>query len=216
MTLKVIGPGFGRTGTASLKLALEQLGFGPCHHMFEVNEDAPEQIAYWETAANGGPNDWDKVFAGFHSQLDWPGCRYWRELAAYYPDAKVVLSVREVEGWIKSYKATIAPYIVKRGKFETEMRNRKSELVCKIVADQTFDGKYLDEDHLRAVFNTHISDVQATIAPERLLTFDVREGWEPLCAFLDVPVPDGPFPRTNSTAEFQKDIQDKGQNSPTA
>lgn len=204
MALEIIGAGFGRTGTASLKLALEQLGFGPCHHMFEVNDDAPKQIDYWEAAANGEAMDWDQVFADFRSQLDWPGCRYWRELATHYPDAKVILSVREVEGWIKSYKATIAPYFEKRGQFDDQMRNRKSELVYKIIAGQTFNDRYNEDDHLREVFLSHIKEVQNTIAPERLLTFDVREGWEPLCEFLGVSVPDGAFPSTNSTKDFQE------------
>ena len=204
MALKVLGAGFGRTGTNSLKLALEELGFGPCHHMMEVNEDAPDQVGYWEDIANGGPKDWDRVFEGFNAQLDWPGCRYWRELASYYPDAKVVLSVRDVDGWIKSFNATIAPYMAKRGQHDNAMRNRKAEMAYNVIAKQTFDGRYDDAAHLRNIYNAHIKMVQSTIPAHRLLTFDVRAGWAPLCAFLGVAVPETPFPRTNSSREFQE------------
>lgn len=106
MALRVVGAGFGRTGTNSLKLALEQLGFGPCHHMFEVR-DNPGQLAYWQAAARGETLDWDAVFADYASCVDWPSARYWREIAAHYPDARVVLSVRPEEAWIKSVHATI-------------------------------------------------------------------------------------------------------------
>jgi Sulfotransferase domain len=93
MALRVIGAGFGRTGTHSLKLALEQLGFAPCHHMYEVRAH-PEQLAFWQAAARGELPDWDEVFAGFAAQVDWPGARFWRELAEHFPHAKVILSVR--------------------------------------------------------------------------------------------------------------------------
>ena len=105
-----IGPGFGRTGTNSLKLALEQLGFGPCHHMFEVR-DHPEQLPNWEAAARGETVDWDVVFRGYRSQVDWPGARYWRELAQHYSKAKVILSVRDPDSWFDSVQATIAPFV---------------------------------------------------------------------------------------------------------
>ena len=105
MSLDVIGPGFGRTGTASLKRALEILGLGPCHHMEECFAH-PEQAAYWQDLLAGKSVDWDRVFAGFKSQVDWPGAHYWRELIAAYPDAKVVLSVRPEESWWKSCMTT--------------------------------------------------------------------------------------------------------------
>ena len=114
MPLEVIGPGFGRTGTNSLKIALEQLGFGPCHHMFEVR-DNPERLADWEKAARGEKVDWDHVFRGYRSQVDWPGARYWRELVRHYPTAKVVLSVRDPDEWFDSVQATIVPFLAARG-----------------------------------------------------------------------------------------------------
>jgi Sulfotransferase domain len=115
MPLEVIGPGFGRTGTNSLKLALEHLGFGPCHHMFEVR-DKPELLPAWEAAADGETVDWNKVFSGYRSQVDWPGARYWRELSQYFPKAKVILSVRDPDAWFDSVQATIAPFVSARGK----------------------------------------------------------------------------------------------------
>ncbi len=127
MPLKIIGPGFGRTGTNSLKLALEHLGFGPCHHMFEVR-DNPELLADWEAAARGEPVDWDKVFRGYRSQVDWPGARYWRELAQHFPEAKVILSVRDPDAWFDSVQATIAPFIAARGKHPSPHVNAIAEM----------------------------------------------------------------------------------------
>ncbi|MHA3916419.1 sulfotransferase family protein [Halovulum sp. GXIMD14793] len=202
MALEIIGPGFGRTGTNSLKLALEQLGFGPCHHMYEINPDAPDQVAYWEAISKGETPDWDQVFAGFRSQLDWPGCHFWRDLLMHYSNAKVVMSVRDAQGWLKSFKSTIFPYLNSTATQEDPLRQRKTEMTRRIIRDQAFGGD-LSDDNLLRVFNRHITEVQHTVPPDRLLTFDVRQGWEPLCTFLSVQVPDTPFPRTNTTAEFR-------------
>ena len=204
MALKVIGAGFGRNGTNSLRLALNDLGFGPCHHMFEVSDENPDQIAMWDAVADGRLRDWDKVFDGFQSQVDWPGCRYWRELADHYPDAKIILSVRDPDAWVKSFLSTIAPYMTKRGEHGDDHRNHKSEMAHKIIANQTFGGDFTTPTHLKQVYLEHIATVQATIPATRLLTYDVRQGWEPLCAFLGVPMPDAPFPNTNSSTEFQE------------
>ena len=201
MALEIIGPGFGRTGTNSLKIALEQLGFGPCHHMFEVR-DNPEQLPAWEAAARGEPVDWDKVFLGYRAQVDWPGARYWRELARHWPEAKVILTVRDPDAWFDSVQATIAPFLAARGQHPVAARQRDRR-------DGPGDGRRAGvrrsahgPAHATRVFREHIAAVQAEIAPERLLTFDVREGWQPLCAFLGVAVPDMPFPKTNSSKEF--------------
>lgn len=203
MALKVIGAGFGRNGTNSLRLALNELGLGPCHHMYEISDEAPEQIGMWDAIADGSSRDWGKVFDGFQSQVDWPGCHYWRELADFYPDAKIILSVRDPDAWVKSFLSTIAPYIDKRGQHGDENRNRKSEMVYEIVAGQTFGGNYTDPAHLKKVYLAHTAKVQATIPAARLLTYDVREGWPSLCNFLEVPIPDTPFPNTNSSKLFQ-------------
>lgn len=201
MALEVIGPGFGRTGTNSLRRALEILGFGPCHHMYEV-EEHPELLPHWEALARGEKVDWDEVFAGYRAQVDWPGARFWRELCAYYPDAKVVLSVREPQGWYDSMEKTIVPYLDKRGTHDEDNRNRRSLMNYELINRRTFNERLSERGYAIDKFNELIADVQAEIAPERLLTFDVREGWEPLCAFLGVDVPAVDFPNTNSSKEF--------------
>ena len=201
MALEIIGAGFGRTGTNSLKLALEQLGFGPCHHMFEVREN-PALLPDWEAAANGQTVDWHQVFSGYRSQVDWPGARYWRELAATFPGAKVILSVREPNGWFDSVQATIAPVMEARGSHETAHMNALAEMAYKTIVVPIFEGRISEREHAIRIFEAHIAEVQATIPADRLLTFDVTEGWRPLCAFLDVDVPDTPFPKTNSSKEF--------------
>lgn len=202
MTLAVVGAGFGRTGTNSLKLALEMLGLGPCHHMYEVLND-PEQLPYWQAAARGEHPDWDEVFANFGAAVDWPSARYWREISAHYPDAKVLLSVRPEDKWIDSVHATIYATML-NWQSRPEGHNRDlGAMAFETVCNQVFDGKLGDKEHAKSVYRAHIAEVQATIAPERLLTYDVAEGWEPLCAFLGVTVPDEAFPRTNSTEDFQ-------------
>ncbi len=203
MTLKVVGAGFGRTGTYSLKLALEQLGLGPCHHMFEVREN-PDQLSYWQAAARGETPDWDAVFAGYAACVDWPAARFWREIAAHYGDAKVVLSVRPAEAWIESIHATIYPVMRDWAKLEPGPVRDTRAMANEIIVEQTFGGRLDDRDHAMAVFRAHTQEVQRAIAPERLLTYEAAQGWRPLCRFLGVPVPDAPFPRRNTTEEFKK------------
>lgn len=207
MSLQIVGAGYGRTGTNSLKLALEQLGFGPCHHMFEVRDDFERQVVFWEDALVGKAMDWDEVYAGFQSQVDWPGAHYWREVADHFPDAKVLLSVREPNGWFDSFTKTIGDYMNKRGEHGDEQRNRTSKFVYQMIGIETFENRYNDRDYMVQKFNDHIATVQAAIPADRLLTFDVREGWAPLCAFLGVDVPDTPFPRSNSSKEFQERVE---------
>jgi hypothetical protein len=208
MTLKVVGAGFGRTGTNSLKVALEMLGLGPCHHMFEVIND-PDQLPYWQAAARGDLPDWDTVFAKFGSAVDWPSARYWRQISAHFPDAKVLLSVRPEDKWIDSVHATIYPAMAGWKDRPEGPRRDHGRMAYETVCEQIFDGKLEDREHAKSVFRAHIKEVQASIAPERLLTFDVAEGWEPLCAFLGVRVPTAAFPRTNSTEDFQNMIAAK-------
>lgn len=201
MALRIIGSGFGRTGTLSLKQALEILDFGPCHHMEEVIQH-PEQVPYWQAIAARKPVDWDVVFAGYRSQVDWPGAHVWRELAAAYPDAKVIHTVRPEENWWKSFSATI-------GTLLTGLKDLPAPPHVKammgaaheMVLVQTMGGSVNREACLDA-YRRRAEDVRAAIAPERLLVFDVAQGWEPLCRFLGVPVPAAPFPRVNSTEEF--------------
>jgi hypothetical protein len=201
MALEIIGPGFGRTGTNSLKLALEHLGFGPCHHMFEVR-DNPDLLSDWEAASRGQAVDWSKVFRRYRSQVDWPGARYWRELVKHFPNAKVILSVRDPDAWFDSVQSTIVPFLAARGKHPSPHVNAIAEMGHQTVVAQVFDDHLSDRDYATRVFKRHIAEVQAEVPADRLLTFDLRDGWEPLCEFLGVEVPAIPFPKTNSSKQF--------------
>jgi hypothetical protein len=201
MPLEIIGPGFGRTGTNSLKLALEHLGFGPCHHMFEVR-DHPDLLSDWERAVDRKPVDWNRVFDGYRAQVDWPGAKFWRELAATFPNARVVLTVRDPDAWFDSVQATIAPFIAARGKHTSPHTNAIAAMAHHLLAQVFGEEGWTNRVHATRVFREHIADVQSTIPAGRLLTFDLSDGWRPLCAFLGVPVPDMPFPQTNSSKEF--------------
>jgi hypothetical protein len=195
MTLEVIGAGYGRTGTLSLKLALEQLGFGPCFHMSEAIAN-PACIPGWVEAANGRP-DWEKLFAGYQASVDHPGCAFYRELAAAYPTAKVVLTVRDANDWFESTQATV---------FSPTMRARVADPLFKEFLTRTVWGLFGeaidDRDRMVAEFERHTAEVKSAIAARRLLVFEVSQGWQPLCDFLGVPVPDAAFPRVNSRAEM--------------
>jgi hypothetical protein len=201
MALEIIGAGFGRTGTSSLKIALEHLGFGPAHHMHEVR-DNPGLLPLWEAAARGETVNWDEAFAGYRSQVDWPGARYWRELAEYYPGAKVILTVRDPDEWFDSVQATIAPFLASRGTNEAAHVNAIAEMAHQLIAAGIFQDRLSDRAHATGLFRAHVGEVQATVPASRLLTFDVRQGWEPLCDFLECPVPPISFPRLNSSKQF--------------
>ena len=202
MPLKVIGSGFGRTGTASLKRALETLGFGPCHHMEEVMSH-PEQVARWEAYVAGEPVRWDEVFDGYNSQVDWPGAHVWRELAQAYPNAKVIHSVRPEDAWWKSFSATIGKFfaIYKDTPMPPHIVAMLDAMHVAII-QRTFGCEPTDREGVLAAYRRRTDEVRAALPPDRLLVFDVAEGWDPLCEFLGVPVPDTPFPHVNYAKEF--------------
>jgi hypothetical protein len=208
MTLKVIGAGFGRTGTLSLQRALDDLGFGRTYH----GEDIlirPTHIRAWQQAAHGQPVDWDKVFKRFGSAVDFPVCNLWRELAAHYPDAKLILTVRDPEAWYRSTHDTIwsARTMLPRYMRKAIPTTRwYVDWADTILWDGIFDGRFEDKDFAIKVFEQHIADVKATADPDRLLVYQVSEGWGPLCEFLGVPVPDHEFPRLNDTARMRRTI----------
>jgi Sulfotransferase domain len=207
MALKVVGAGFGRTGTLSLKHALEKIGYGPCYHMMEVFP-RPDHVAMWHRLAFTESMDWDLLFRDFTATVDWPAARWWREIAAHYPDAKVLLSVREEEGWYKSMIDTIyqpMKWPVPDG--VPEIVRLQNEMARRAILGDTFDNRFEDKAHAIEVFRRHNQEVRDTIDPGRLLVFDVREGWAPLCRFLEVPIPDEPFPRLNDTASTQAIIR---------
>jgi hypothetical protein len=195
MALKVIGSGLGRTGTLSTKLALEQLGFAPCHHMVEVFMH-PESVPLWIEAGNGRA-DWDAIFGGYQAMVDHPGCAYWRELMDFYPDAKVLHTVRDPDKWFDSTQATI---------FNPNRPEPPADTPLGVFFGQLakfYGGDRHDRAFMTDFFRRHTEAVVAGVPKERLLVFNVAEGWEPLCEFLGVPVPEGPYPRENSTEQFQ-------------
>jgi hypothetical protein len=203
MALAVIGAGFGRTGTLSLKGALEQLGFGPCYHMTEVFAH-PEHVPRWRDAAEGRPVDWDAVFAGYRATVDWPACAFWRALVARWPDAKVILTVRDPARWYESVSKTIAVAMQRELPPEApESARAHMAMVRRLVLEATFDGRFEDRGHALAVYEAHNEAVRRALPGERLLVYEVSEGWEPLCRFLGRPVPEAPFPKVNSTDEFR-------------
>jgi hypothetical protein len=207
MALKVIGAGFGRTGTLSLKTALEKLGFGPCYHMMEVFS-RPQHVAMWHRLAFEHSMDWDLLFDGFRATVDWPAARWWREIVAHYPEAKVLLSVRDPEAWYKSMTDTIYQPMKSPAPADApELVRLQTEMVRKSILGETFDHRFEDKAHAIEVFTRHTQEVRGAIESARLLVFDVREGWAPLCRFLEVPVPDEPFPRLNDTATTQAMIR---------
>lgn len=206
--LEVIGVGFGRTGTTSLKGALEQLGYTPCHTMLHLFEQ-PEQVALWRLAARGGPVDWTQVYAGYRATVDWPGARFWREITAAFPTAKVVLTVRDPRRWYASardtiYAAAVDPVPAGVDTTFTQIREMSHE----VVWDGVFDGRFEDAEYAIRVMEEHSRAVRAAFDDDRLLVFQVEQGWTPLCEFLGVPVPDAPFPHANERAEFTDRVRD--------
>lgn len=199
MALQVIGAGLGRTGTMTLKAALEQLGFGPCHHMIEVIQH-PEQDATWLAAVNGEAVDWDSFLAQYRSSVDFPSCHFYKELAARYPAARVILSRRDPKKWYSSISKTIFE-VTRSIESDDQPRDTHSQLLMRLM-EVTFQGRY-DEEHVIAAYERHSAEVVQVIPKEQLLVFEPEQGWEPLCRFLEVPVPAVPFPFTNTTEEFQ-------------
>ena len=202
MALAVIGAGFGRTGTLSFKLALEQLGLGPCYHMLEVFGNAAHLQA-WDTAIAGEPVDWDLVLGGYRSTCDWPACTFWRELKGANPGAKVVLTRRDPDAWYRSMTRTIFESLERPVEDGADpMMVEHQLMVRKLILERTFGGD-LGHEHVLGVLAAHEQDVIGALAPEELLVYDVAEGWGPLCDFLGTPMPDEPFPNTNTTADFR-------------
>ena len=194
MTLRVVGAGLGRTGTLSLKLALERLLGAPCYHMLEVFAH-PEHVALWHAAARGEPVDWRGLFAGYAAAVDWPVGSFWPEVSEAFPEALIVLSTRSAESWWQSASQTIFPTSAKAA--GTPWHAMWMEL-----ARSRFTTRLDDRAAAIAAYERHNADVRARAPNERLLEWSAREGWAPLCRALGVPVPEEPFPHANSTEAF--------------
>ena len=215
--MKVIGPRFGRTGTASLKEALDELGSGPCYPMSEVFA-RPGHADFWRAAWRGEPADWDGVLGPYEATVDWPACSFYEELMQRHPDGKVLLSVRDPERWYESTRQTI----YKLGKIATgspfsrlgfallsrlvfgRFKTGQGPMTEEILWQGTFDGKFEDKHHAIEVFNRHNGEVRRRVPQEQLLVYEVKQGWGPLCEFLGVEEPDKPFPRLNDAADMRR------------
>lgn len=217
MALKIIGAGFGRTGTLSAYTALNQLGF-PCYHMFEVleNKQNKTHLDFWRKVANSEPgvqHDWNEVFANYTATVDNPAVCVWRELFTANPDAKVILTLhpRGAEAWYESTIDTI--YFTERMwqfkvlKYTTTFGHKMGEMSSKLIWQRSHKGTMEDRDKAIAHYQQHIEDVKATVPPEQLLIFSVDQGWQPLCAFLNVPVPEMEFPNVNDRAAIKKTLR---------
>lgn len=216
MTLKIIGAGFGRTGTMSTYVALKQLGF-PCYHMIEVirNKANKSHLDFWRRVANtpaGTRHDWNQVFANYTAAVDFPASGVWRELMAAYPDAKVLLTLhpKGAEAWYESTIETIY-FTENRWQFQvlkvtTPFGRKFGDMSRKLLWERTLKGTMSDRERAIAQYKQHIEDVKAAVPADRLLVYSVDQGWNPLCKFLNVPVPAEPFPNVNDRADIQKII----------
>lgn len=203
MALEVVGAGFGRTGTLSLKLALEKLGFNKTYHMAELFQNA-DHLDLWEQALATGSCNWDKLFEGYRASVDWPACTYWKQLAEHYPNSKVILSLRNPDSWFESIHNTIYPTSIKAAQSDDPFTKRWANWGNKLIWEDTFNDRVEDKKHAIDVFNANTEAVKNTISADRLLVFEASQGWPPLCEFLECKIPDEPYPRVNSTEEFQQ------------
>jgi hypothetical protein len=204
--LRLIGAGLGRTGTSSLQQAVEQLTGGRCYHMVELfgNREATET---WHRAVRGEMPDWEVFLAGYDATLDWPACRFWRELADAFPRAPVLLSTRSSpEVWWASMEKTVARAMA--GPTLDEQHARQRAMVRELL-DEHLGADWRDGPGAIAAYQRHNADVRAGVDPGRLVEWQPGDGWEPLCRALDVPVPGEPFPHRNTSADFQEMLDDQ-------
>jgi Sulfotransferase domain len=208
--MQVIGAGYGRTGTMTLKAALEELGVGPCYHMVEVLWGDTSRLALWQAAANGEEVDWKAVFDGFESTVDWPGCTFYEPLMEVFPDAKVLLTVRDPEAWYESARNTIYASLIAGQKGELKEGNEEPPspeafgMISTLMWEGTFHGRFEEKAYAIDVFNKHIEDVKRKVPAERLVVHEVKEGWKPLAQMLGVPEPETEFPRLNDKTAFRE------------
>ncbi|HYM55944.1 MAG TPA: sulfotransferase [Solirubrobacteraceae bacterium] len=215
--MRVIGAGLPRTATTTQMFALEQLGVGPCYHMRDLLADLDAGLPLWEAVAEGAP-EWELIFGEARSTVDWPSARYYRELMDYYPSAKVLLSVRDAEDWVPSMRETvwgifqgdsvIHHVCAARANIDPLWR-RYTTLMHRMTWDEevgALPGDTTTDAGLAAVMERWNDTVKDTVPADRLLVWNPREGWDPLCDFLGVEVPADPLPRLNDTTSFREGI----------
>jgi Sulfotransferase domain len=214
--VKVIGVGFGRTGTMSLKAALERLGAAPCFHMIDLimGENRDRDLRYWIQIANGEPVDWHEVFDGWEATVDWPAASKWREICDAFPNVPVLLNVRDFDGWYKSVENTIlaVKLAAQAGELSQDANREQPQpelwgVIEQLIWSGDFQGRFQDREWVREMYAERIQEIKATIPSDRLTVWELgRDGWEPLAAMLGVPVPDEPFPRLHDTNEFRTEF----------
>ncbi len=199
--MEVIGAGFGRTGTHSLGLALETLGFGPCYNMHEIAKK-PGHTELWSGALDGRPIDWDGVFRSYRSTVEWPAVSFLDEILSRFPDARVILTLRDPESWYESVRNTVFEALELSDQNPDPVKRKNQSLTRRLILEHTFGGRYGEKEHVLEVYQEHIQHVVELVPRERLLQFDVREGWEPLCDFLQKAIPLETFPKVNERGDF--------------
>lgn len=217
MSLKVIGAGLPRTGTLSLKIALEELDFVKCYHMSDLFNNL-NQLAFWNRCARGKPVNWEAFFTGYQAAIDFPTSLFYKELIQIYPTAKVVLTVRNPATWYDSITATIFTkprtridelLDVIKAPFSAEHRlNCRWHPLDRLMWRTLFEGKFTDKQYVIDIFQRHSAEVQRVVPRERLLIYEVQQGWEPLCRFLGVPVPVNQlFPHLNDRVAIKQALE---------
>ncbi len=211
--IKLLNLSLGRTGTMSLKQALEDLGFGKCYHFSDMFHH-PEHIEIWKSLARGESIDWEALFKGYQSSLYWTPSYDYQPLLDQYPDIKFILTVRDSDAWYKSVSNTVYGLnhltlsrkigLKIKGVFDPDLRKLYKiwELQESLLWQETFKGRFHDKDFAIQQFEKHIENVKKNVPAERLLVYKIQQGWQPLCDFLQLPVPDADFPRVNDTASF--------------
>ena len=208
MSLKIIGAGFGRTGTTSMKEALELLGYDRCHHMREVMPSG-KQVELFDRVSRNVAVDWDDVFAGFEAAVDWPAAARYQELMEKYPDAKVILTARDADAWYESTRETIyalsnsIPSIML---FLIPRARKILAMIQRLIWQGVFDGRFEEKQYAIDVYNRNVAEVLANVLGDRLLVHSAKEGWRPLCEFLDRPIPSQPYPHSNESAVMKRVI----------
>jgi hypothetical protein len=214
--MKLIGVGFGRSGTMSLKGALEQLGANPCFHMIDLimGENKDRDLPYWKKIADGEPVDWHEVFDGWEATVDWPGASRWREMVDAFPDVPVLLNHRDFDGFYKSCENTIlAVKLAAQAGELTQDANREPpspvlwEVIEKLIWQGDFQGRFQDKEWVRRMYYDRIEEIKGYVSPDRLIVWELgKDGWEPLANALGVPVPEEPFPHLHDTNEFRTEF----------
>jgi hypothetical protein len=211
--LKLLNAGLGRTGTTSLQVALERLGYGPCYHMFDI-VSSEERLAQWESIIiDGRQPDWAAVFDGFSAIVDGPPSLHYAQIMKAFPEAKVVLTVRDAEGWYRSTRDTLYQFVVRNRETPPEEGTRQARvfrMTNVMMWDGLLGGRFDDQAYAMDVYRRYNQEVIDTVDADRLLVYDVKQGWEPLCAFLGIEVPAEEFPHVNTTASMRERMQSFG------